>query len=1081
MTTSSGRIFFSTILLLLTAFGQASVVAATDPSKQVDLAANASTQEVQLSWTLSNITPMAQEIYRDTDSNPKGRKRIGFTRNGSTFTDSNVTPGTTYFYWIKVTESDWTVTNSTAVSATLSIDTPDPEPVPDPTPIPTPTPDPVGVNVAPLASATTSYVSPWETLSAVNDNSSPANSNDKANGAYGNWHNPNSLQWVQYDWPQNYRLSSTQVYWFDDNGGVLTPTMAYFEYWNGNAWVGAGDIPLAKDAFNNLQLGDVLTNRVRVSMLNTRESTGMLEWRVFGEPSDEVAPTPEPNPDPVSGDCQGPVAGTQGSNPLLPGIYTADPAVLVNDCTFYITAGHDEGATGFYMRNWYVLSSKDLVNWTDNGGPVLSLDVFAWADANAWAGQMVERNGKFYWYVPVNERGKGMAIGVAVADSPLGPFHDAIGGPLVNDDIEMSAFNYAEAYQTVYTIDPGVFVDEDGQAYLVYGSFGRMVTVALGDDMISLKGDLIERAPQGFFEAPYLTKREGVYYLVFAAGVNPATIDYATSNSPLGPWQYRGRILDAMPGLPGEDAPTSHPAIAEFAGQWYLAYHLSNSPGGGTYRRQVALDKLTFNADGSIQKVIPSSGLVFANDGSTNHPPVAQIDAVGSIVSGQTLSLNGSGSSDIDGDTLTYRWSQTQGAQVALGDVSSRTLSFVAPTVSQPTSFSFQLTVDDGSASDSASIQFQVNPLSDTSAPVILSRDPQPGQGAVSVSPIISITFNEPLREDLINDQSVVLMQGGNLLPGAVSYDSGSYTVTLSLSADLMPGTQYAVSLGDTLQDLAGNPVPSDAWNFTTLGGSTGGGVACDFSEPPAEVSAWVDESWNAQLQSNITGREAWLLDNAMMGNGEINLCVRWGASTPMTQTVLDKIAPAMQRWLNEWYTSLGSYGCFPYPNGVQVKIAGVAVKPGQESLLQWNDGSIPVYTQMDADGEPMCPDSCSFFTHWSHEFPGCPGGESNHFDYSLWLNDSIGGGAAAVGGDWGLRMPMDSFVNALDQPSNSVLEHEMGHGFGMQDYYDWTGSRPEGGSVMIVGSHWGDPVLTVGDSWLIRRIWKEQKTMRGW
>lgn len=139
-----------------------------------------------------------------------------------------------------------------------------------------------GVNIAGLATATTSYVSPWETIRAVNDNSSPANSNDKSAGAYGNWNNPNSIQWVQYDWPQNYNLSSTQIYWFDDNGGVLTPTRAYLEYWNGSAWVNAGNVPLAKNAFNSLALNGVVTNRVRVSMLNTQQSTGLLEWRITG-------------------------------------------------------------------------------------------------------------------------------------------------------------------------------------------------------------------------------------------------------------------------------------------------------------------------------------------------------------------------------------------------------------------------------------------------------------------------------------------------------------------------------------------------------------------------------------------------------------------------------------------------------------------------------------------------------------------------------------------------------------------------------------------------------------------------------
>ena len=141
---------------------------------------------------------------------------------------------------------------------------------------------PLANNIATLATATTSYVSPWETIRAVNDNSNPANSNDKSAGAYGNWNNPNSIQWVQYTWPQNYQLSGTQIYWFDDNGGVLTPTRAYIEYWNGSAWVNAGNVPLVKNAFNNLALNGVVTSRLRVSMLNTQQSTGILEWRVAG-------------------------------------------------------------------------------------------------------------------------------------------------------------------------------------------------------------------------------------------------------------------------------------------------------------------------------------------------------------------------------------------------------------------------------------------------------------------------------------------------------------------------------------------------------------------------------------------------------------------------------------------------------------------------------------------------------------------------------------------------------------------------------------------------------------------------------
>ena len=99
---------------------------------------------------------------------------------------------------------------------------------------------------------------------------------------------------------------------------------------------------------------------------------------------------------------------------------------------------------------------------------------------------------------------------------------------------------------------------------------------------------------------------------MYAAGSNPATIDYSTSTSPMGPWTYKGRILDAMPAASGQDAPTSHAGVAQFASQWYIVYHISNGPnGGGTYRWEVAIDKLNFNSDGTIQHVTPSSGLVF--------------------------------------------------------------------------------------------------------------------------------------------------------------------------------------------------------------------------------------------------------------------------------------------------------------------------------------------------------------------------------------------------------------------------------------------------------------------------------------
>src|SRR5262249_12538402 len=148
------------------------------------------------------------------------------------------------------------------------------------------------------------------------------------------------------------------------------------------------------------------------------------------------------NPD----DCPTPMPGSMGRNPLFTDSYTADPAPIVDNCTFYIACGHDQGSTGFVLREWYLLSSTDLVHWTKK--VALDLTAFKWADANAWAGQIVRKGAKYYWFVPVNERGGGMAIGIAVADSMEGPWKDALGKPLIDDAREISELNLRQPSDT---------------------------------------------------------------------------------------------------------------------------------------------------------------------------------------------------------------------------------------------------------------------------------------------------------------------------------------------------------------------------------------------------------------------------------------------------------------------------------------------------------------------------------------------------------------------------------------------------------------------------------------------------------
>jgi hypothetical protein len=260
-------------------------------------------------------------------------------------------------------------------------------------------------------------------------------------------------------------------------------------------------------------------------------------------------------------------------NPIIQTVYTPDPAPLVHDKTVYVYTGHDEdGSTWFTMKEWRVYSSTDMVNWTDLGSP-LSLKDFSWAKADAWAGQCIERDGKFYFYVPINQKSGGMSIGVAVGDSPTGPFQDPLGKPLVFD-------RHGD-------IDPTVFIDDDDQAYLAWGN-PTYKYVKLNKDMISYDKSM------GDEEGPWFYKRNGRYYLFFAGGPIPEHLAYSTGPSPEGPWTYGGIVMPAQGG-----SFTNHPGVVDYKGKTFLFYHNGALPGGGGFTRSVCVDELRFNADGS--------------------------------------------------------------------------------------------------------------------------------------------------------------------------------------------------------------------------------------------------------------------------------------------------------------------------------------------------------------------------------------------------------------------------------------------------------------------------------------------------
>jgi beta-xylosidase len=290
-----------------------------------------------------------------------------------------------------------------------------------------------------------------------------------------------------------------------------------------------------------------------------------------------------------------------GTNPIFRDQFTADPAALVVGDTVYVYAGHDgsKPGQGFVMPEWLCYSSKDMKTWTAHG-PIMRPEEFSFARAGvAWAAQMVPKDGKYFFYTTLRRRENNQhCIGVAVGDSPTGPFKDARGTPLITDDMT------TDSRRPNADIDPTVFIDDDGTPWLMWGN-GDFYLAKLKRNMIELDGPVQKMPHENVAEGPWLFKRKGIYYNVYAAdvpGTKPEQIAYATADKVTGPWTYRGLVTG-----PAKAGFTIHPAVIEFKGQWYFFYHdgstsLNGLP-GGDFRRSVCLEYLSFNPDGSIRPI----------------------------------------------------------------------------------------------------------------------------------------------------------------------------------------------------------------------------------------------------------------------------------------------------------------------------------------------------------------------------------------------------------------------------------------------------------------------------------------------
>lgn len=285
-------------------------------------------------------------------------------------------------------------------------------------------------------------------------------------------------------------------------------------------------------------------------------------------------------------------------NPIIRDQFTADPTARVFDGKVYLYPSHDIPCPlerlkeWFCMADYHVFSSDNLTDWQDHG-VIVSQEKVPWVAPESysmWAPDCVYRDGKYYFYfpsTPVGEQRRGFAIGVAVADKPYGPFQpeekpiEGIGG-----------------------IDPCVLIDHDGQAYIYWS--GRGMSVAkLKDNMVELESEplQIEGLPEGFKEGPFVFERKGIYYYTFPwVRDSTETLAYAMGDNPMGPFTFRGLIMDESP----TGCWTNHHSIVEYNGQWYLFYHHNDYSPAFDKNRSARIDSLFFNSDGTIRKVTPT-------------------------------------------------------------------------------------------------------------------------------------------------------------------------------------------------------------------------------------------------------------------------------------------------------------------------------------------------------------------------------------------------------------------------------------------------------------------------------------------
>lgn len=347
------------------------------------------------------------------------------------------------------------------------------------------------------------------------------------------------------------------------------------------------------------------------------------------------------------------------ASPVLSGLY-ADPNIAVFGDTYYLYATTD-GYAGWGGKDFFVWTSKDLVDWERSEEPILTLDGangdVPWATGNAWAPTIIERDGKYYFYFSGHNAALNRkTIGVAVADHPAGPFVAQPTAMITN----------GEAVKSGQAIDPAAFRDPaTGKHYLFWGN-GSPLYAELNDDMVSVKPETITPISglTSYREGTFVNYRDGMYHLTYSiddTGSENYRVGYATATSVDGPWTYRGVILqkDTSLGIKG----TGHNSVLNIPGtdDWVIAYHRFAMPAGDGTHRETTIDRLGFGEDGLMQPIAPTLESVDPQAVEDPEPLGVAIDGLAEV--GQTLTT---GVSD-PWTASSYRWTR-DGEEIAGAD-----------------------------------------------------------------------------------------------------------------------------------------------------------------------------------------------------------------------------------------------------------------------------------------------------------------------------------------------------------------------------------------------------------------------------